>query len=434
MPEAKELLVAPAKLAPVTFTDDKQALHQHAREQSKEQSSALHREAISFFQEGKPEVTHRTTRMPSSKGKALAQAAEKEEREQPSSMLLDTGFAEEGLTDQTAAIPTKLRFHSYMAYNIIALSTVTLVAACYVVLTRGWKKYGRHVWKLYFRSCGRKSRVDSESTEAPKSTKHKFRSPALPEACTSFVIPLVPFRASIEGHMSFDITERERGAIVCAALTRLPGRDAWAKIEFSMRGEASSSEMSPFLSCSRMESDSDIEARNVEGALDSWLSLLYHDKTLHDEPQITGSEQEDSQSENEQALHGCEEGVTDTMVRRTSRTLPSKSKKQQPPSLAIKDGMGNISGTIEADTAGRYSLLSGGFKLDIDTGSDGKPVAVSKDGKKSAVATFLTGDANTELAHEEQADFLQVDSVIGPEDPQFLQVLMCVLAPMAFNR
>ena len=50
-------------------------------------SSIDAKEAISFFQEGKPEVTHRTTRMPSSEGKTLAEATVKEEHEQPSSTL-----------------------------------------------------------------------------------------------------------------------------------------------------------------------------------------------------------------------------------------------------------------------------------------------------------------------------------------------------------
>jgi len=246
--------------------------------------------------------------------------------------------------------------------------------------------------------------------------------------------------------MSFDIVERACGAIVSASLTRLPGRDAWAKIELSMKGEANSSKISPFLACRRIENDSDIETRNVEGALDSWLQVLLDDKASHDAPEITGQEQEDSQSENEHIVtkdhNDCEQGVTKVTIRRTTEvtirrtgTSPLKSRKRQPPRLEIHDGTSSASATIEANTSGKYGFLSaGGLKLEIDTGHDGHAVVVSRDGNKSAVATRLkNGDTNAEHVSEEQADFLQVDSVVGPGDPDFLQVLICVLAPVVFK-
>jgi len=246
--------------------------------------------------------------------------------------------------------------------------------------------------------------------------------------------------------MSFDIVERAHGAIVSASLTRLPGRDAWAKIELSMKGEASSSKISPFLACRRIENDSDLETRNVEGALDSWLQVLLDDKASHGAPEIAGQEQ-DSHSENEHVVtkddNDCEQGgVTEVTIRRTTEvtirragTSPLKSKKRQPPRLEIHDGTSSASATIEANTSGKYGFVSaGGLTLEIDTGHDGHAVVVSRDGNKSAVATRLkNGDTNAEHVSEEQADFLQVDSVVGPEDPDFLQVLMCVLAPVVFK-
>lgn len=247
--------------------------------------------------------------------------------------------------------------------------------------------------------------------------------------------------------MSFDIVERASGPIVSASLTRLPGRDAWAKIELSMKGEASSSKNSPFLACRRIENNSDIETRNVEGALDSWLQVLLDDKASHDDPEITGQEQQDSHPENEHAVmnddNDCEEGVTEVTIRHTTEvtirrtgTSPLKSKRRQPPRLEIHDGTSSVSARIEANTSGQYVYDAdhdGGLKLEIDAGHDGHSVVVSRDGIKSAVATRLSGDTNAEPLSKEQADFLQVDSVVVPEDPDFLQVLMCVLAPVVFK-
>jgi hypothetical protein len=309
-------------------------------------------------------------------------------------------------------------------YIMLAVSAIVSLIVCYMLVWGSWKNSRKQC-------CGRRDKVAArpKSQALLCSRAIEFRDPALPDAGASFGIPLTPLSSdSVVERMSFDIAERVRGPMIRADLTRLPGMDAWAKVEISLVGESSSSKMSPCLSCTRVESDSEIETRNVQDAVDSWLSVLYNDK-CHDNPEVTGSPEvtgnEDSQSENEQ------------IIKPKAKIKEGKildGKKRLRPRLEVRDGQGNDLGMIEPDPMGRYVYSHGEVRMVVDACRDQHAVVVSKSGKKCAVATGLKWDGSPELAGQEQADFLQVDTLDDAESSDLLSVLLCVMAPIAFAR
>jgi len=263
-----------------------------------------------------------------------------------------------------------------------------------------------------------------EEEALPLARTLEFRKSMLPEARVSFAIPLVPIGDSIVEHMCFDILEQEHGITHRVALTRLPGVDAWASIAIFKQGETSSSEQSPNLSCSCMTSETEIDT--VQGALDSWLSLLMHEK-CNEVPELAALDQEDSQSEPE-----LEE--MDKVCEKVNKRKPRKGKQQKPMRLELRNGSDSNLGTIEADGVGVYVYHYGEVVLEIDARLDEQTVAVSKDGKKCAIATGLKWHCSLQPASQEQADFLQVDAILDPEASDLtMAVLMCVLAPIAFK-
>jgi len=351
---------------------------------------------------------------------------------------------------EVAGDPRKWGISQPSSTTFFASSGVFLMGAWYLFVWGGWRKYARKI------CCGRNKIFSSlpaaeEATVVPARTL-EFRKPALSKTTASFAIPLIPIGDTIVEYMEFDITERERGAIFRAALTRLPGRDAWAKLEISMRSHTPGSphtQMSPCLSCSRVEI-ADIESRNIQDAVDSWISLLMQDK-CHDAPEVTGSEP-DSQSESEQIAPSLEQpsandattqGVIEAPISHDPPAdkgvdgKPGESKKKQPLRLEVRDGQGNNLGIIEPDTTSqtpRYVYQHSETKMEIDACLVEHTVVVSCNEKKQAIATGLKWDGSPELAGQEQADFLQVDTIIGLEEPDFMPVLLCVLAPVAFKR
>jgi len=298
-----------------------------------------------------------------------------------------------------------------------------------------------HSRKMYFKCCGRGNIIERLPDKALSPLTIEFREPSLRGASASFGIPLSPLSDSIVERMSFDISERVHGPMLHADITRLKGMDAWAKLEISML-QGSSSKMSPVISCSRVESDAEIESRNVQDAVDSWLSLLVNDK-CNDNPEVTGAEScqdnEDSQSEEPHSQSESEQIVKPVSgAKKAKDAKNAESKNKHRPRLQVSDGQGNNLGLIELDPMGRYVYHKGDVKMVIDACRDQHAVVVSEDGRKCAIATGLKLDGSPELAGqdqgEEQADFLQVDTLIDVESPDLMPVLLCVLAPIAFKR
>lgn len=325
-----------------------------------------------------------------------------------------------------------------LPHVIIAVSTGVLLFVCYMLVWGGWMNYSR---KMYFKCCGRRNIIERLPDKALCPLTIEFREPVLRGASASFGIPLSPLSDSIVERMSFNISERVHGPMLRADITRLKGMDAWAKLEISML-QGSSSKMSPVISCSRVESDAEIESRNVQDAVDSWLSLLVNDK-CNDNPEVTGAEScqdnEDSQSEEPHSQSESEQIVKPVSgAKKAKDAKNAESKNKHRPRLQVSDGQGNNLGLIELDPMGRYVYHKGDVKMVIDACRDQHAVVVSEDGRKCAIATGLKSDGSPELAGqgqgEEQADFLQVDTLIDVESPDLMPVLLCVLAPIAFKR
>merc|ERR1719198_2848740 len=81
----------------------------------------------------------------------------------------------------------------------------------------------------------------------------------------------------------------------------------------------------------------------------------------------------------------------------------------------------------------RYVYQHSETKMEIDACLVEHTVVVSCNEKKQAIATGLKWDGSPELAGQEQADFLQVDTVLPSDAPDLMQVLLCTLAPVAFK-
>lgn len=307
--------------------------------------------------------------------------------------------------------------------NRIAMCALAFLAIVYVLIRCGDRR--RFVPQFMRRE---KKGIESlpaklQGSEAPPT----FNNPKLPNAAASFAVPLAArtdFRSDV---VTFDIPEASGSVFLRAVLSRLPSSSSWAKVEIFASGTDSTPGVStPLASCSLAGSDAEIESLNVKGALQSWLSLLLHEKSTYFDPnqeneevQLTTPDAEHASIDRIQEPAKCEKGLD----QQGPRPLPR---------LEVKDGLGSCLGMLEPTTDGHYGLWQyGQLALEIESHLQDHWIALSKDGKDRALATGLLHNASPECTGEEE--FLQVDVISHAKSQETVLMLMCVLAMIALK-
>mmetsp|Transcript_43926 Transcript_43926/g.82522 ORF Transcript_43926/g.82522 Transcript_43926/m.82522 type:complete len:576 (-) Transcript_43926:150-1877(-) len=260
-----------------------------------------------------------------------------------------------------------------------------------------------------------------------------LKGPMLSETGVSFAIPLTHHtEAGTNAALRFHIPRRPDGPPVFATVKCAPDHNSWAKIEVTAGGLDG---LAPLATCSLVQSASDDESRNVQGAMLSWLSLLLHEKngaeeaiTKDKEPDTSGAPCSSFPSRVRVNLHGMAEDLVHAGV---------GSAGSQGLRLEVKDGMGASVGTLEPGTMpDEYSLMKQGKSaLDIQAEPNSRSFTFTKKGQVVAFARTLGGKRDPEepeLSGEED-EHLQVDIKTGSKWPEIALLLTCVLAMIVFK-
>lgn len=264
-----------------------------------------------------------------------------------------------------------------------------------------------------------------------------FKDPLLSETQTSFLIPLthnletgnskdfhfkIPRRATQESC----ITD---GPMMSATVTCYPEGSTWAKIQ--LYGGEGGDLSSPLASCCLVNSTSDVESHNIQGAMMSWLSLLLHEKEGVEAATVTTTPSDESlpQAQVRTSLHGIAEDV-----------FAAGSSGGGSMRLEVRDRLGALAGYLEpgrASKPGRYALrYQENTVFDMEAKSEHDSIAISKQGKVVALATHLSSQRNPEEPPEptgDEEEHLQVDVRDGAECQELAVLLICTLAAIVFK-
>mmetsp|Transcript_130923 Transcript_130923/g.230764 ORF Transcript_130923/g.230764 Transcript_130923/m.230764 type:complete len:475 (-) Transcript_130923:140-1564(-) len=247
----------------------------------------------------------------------------------------------------------------------------------------------------------------------------------LPEAVASFAMPFVSLANRSTKVESFDIPEASGAVKLRGALSRLSPGGTWAKVEIFAGHGTTPGASAPLASCSLAGSAADIERMNVTGALDSWLSLLMHDKS-QGSTECGDTSDEDTDEVMPAACDG--EVSEEESVKSDSRSL---EKHRSLPRLEVKDGIGSVLGILQPNREGNYSFLrQNQMAFELELRLNDKWISLKKDGKACALVTSVLQGGSPECTPEE---FLQVDILTHAKSEETVLMLTCVLTMIALN-
>jgi hypothetical protein len=343
-------------------------------------------------------------------------------------------------------MPRSLEWPS--AVNVVLL--VNLV--CLVMWALSWMNGGCGRQCLRF-GCSSQVAV-AKTIELPKpasSSDCNFKESLLPQAGSSFSIPLAHHtEVGSSKVLCFGIPRHPEGPPVSAMVTCQPEGSTLANVQL-FEGETGggifASSTVPLASCRLVHSTSDVESRNIQGAMMSWLSLLLHEKEgaeadsqaaelatmASDDPERAGPPQ---QSRVRTCLHGIAE---DLIAAGTAST--ASEGKDSGMRLEVRDSLGALAGTLDflepgpASKPGRYALVRQGKTVfDIEAKPDGRSISISRQGEVLALATQFDSrrSPEPELAPEEE-EHLQVDIRDGVGRSELALLLTCTIAIIAFK-
>lgn len=255
-----------------------------------------------------------------------------------------------------------------------------------------------------------------------------LKGPMLSETGVSFAIPLTHYtKAGTNAALRFNIPRRPHGPPVFATVKCAPDHNSWAKIEVTAGGLDG---LAPLATCSLVQSASDDESRNVQGAMLSWLSLLLHDKNGAGSASPKGQEPETGVAPCSRRV--CLHGMVEDLVHAGIGSAGSQGFH-----LEVRDGMGASVGRLEPGSMpDEYRLMKQGKPtLDIQAEPNSRSLTFTKGGQVVAFARTLCGKRDPEepeLSGEED-EHLQVDIKTGSKWPEIALLLTCVLAMIVFK-
>lgn len=259
-----------------------------------------------------------------------------------------------------------------------------------------------------------------------------FKEPLLPQTEASFVIPLtLHTEMGSANAFCFKIPRHPSGPALSARVKCQPEGNTWAKVQlFWDEGDDVSS---PLASCCLVHSASDVESRNIQGAMMSWLSLLLHEKEDAEVAAVERTPMGDHGSTGPQQsrVRACLHGIAEDLFAAGSASSSLGSMR-----LEVRDGFGVLAGYLEpASKHGWYVLTcQGETALDIEARPD-RSLALSKKGTVIALARHLGSPRSPELPEVtgEEEEHLQVDIGEGVAWPEQILLLTCVLTMIVFK-
>jgi len=324
---------------------------------------------------------------------------------------------------------------------------VNVVMLVNLVLLVTWGLFWAVTGRPFILRIGRFSQVCPDELPKPEPTSPSssacsFKESLLPEAASSFSIPLTHHtEVGSSKVLCFNIARYPEGPPVSAMVTCQPEGSTLANVQLFAGADGGGNFTSPLASCRLVHSTSDVESRNMQGAMMSWLSLLMNEKegaeaaavaTMEsDDPERAGPPQRDRVN-----LHGMAEDLI------AAGTAGGGEGKDTGMRLEVRDSVGLVAGTLDflepdpASKPGRYALIRQGKTVfDIEAKSDCRSIEISRQDKVLALATHLGTRRNPDQPETvpEEEDHLQVDIRDGIDRCESALLLTCTLAMMVFK-
>mmetsp|Transcript_41617 Transcript_41617/g.77531 ORF Transcript_41617/g.77531 Transcript_41617/m.77531 type:complete len:529 (+) Transcript_41617:105-1691(+) len=247
--------------------------------------------------------------------------------------------------------------------------------------------------------------------------------PKLASSCfESFSIPLIRAPEAGGEVSTLQINRSSGGPPLQSRMCCNPEGGSWSKIEIGPEDET------PFVVCKLVESAADAESRNVQGALESWLSLLLDEKSNYaaaENTDVTCLSPLDPVAGHAYLPGGCQ------------------------PILEMCNGIGTPLGVLwpaASESAQSYNLVSphGQPVVDIEANFHAGWIAMSKTGQVVALAKFKQGlrashtfgspiTAQGEGATIDSQDLVQVDLVSGSTPEETALLLACTFAVLVLE-
>jgi len=296
-----------------------------------------------------------------------------------------------------------------------AFGIIAFCAAIYAFLWVGCRRHASKIWPER-----EQPKKQLQPANSPGHGFPSFKPPKLPDAVASFALPLVSLANCCVDAVSFNIPEASGTVMLRAVLSRLPPNTSWAKVEIFAGPETTPGASTLLASCCLAGSAADIEKEIVTGALQSWLSLLLHEKSESCEKTETSSDDID-----ETVPTVCADQVSE---KEPAQSRCSDRSPQPFPRLEVKDGLGSVLGTLEPNAECRYSLWQHGqVAFEIESHLDDHWIALQKDGKDVALATGILRGGSPECTGEGPEEFLQVDVLSHAKSQDSVLKLICIL-------
>jgi len=321
---------------------------------------------------------------------------------------------------------------------LLAWSLVMMSSSC---SRSSWKKVGKKVAAsiphgIHGGSVANKT-VEVPEPEVFPASEAGFKEPQLVNTATSFAIPLTHH---LEGGSSksfrFNIPRRPGGPPISALVTCQPEGSTWAKVQL-FAGEGGGG-TSPLVSCCLVNSHSDDESRNIQGAMMSWLSLLMNEKEGAQAAAVVttprGTEIAGPPQQRQPRVRTCLHGIAEDLIAAGSAGSGGGSMR-----LEVRDSLGSLAGYLEAGQASKpgHFVLSrqGETILDIEAKPDNRSISLSKQGEVRALATCLGSRRDPELPEltGDEEDHIQVDIREGADWQESTLMLTCTLAMIVFK-
>jgi len=263
-------------------------------------------------------------------------------------------------------------------------------------------------------------RCDSASRPTTTVTPVTLEVAKLAGPDTSFLIPLSHHTVSSTKVLSFEIPRRPDGPPLYATLSCLPEDGTWAKVELAEgpADEACAPHRSPLATCCLVECAGDVESRNVQGALVSWLSLLLNEKEEGAGCMCSGGLAMPESKEVCVSLYGVAERLMDVEGRE----------------LRVEVLYGTFAGLLNMGADGCCRLTRHGCViLDIEASFDARRIALHRQGELLAVAAPARSLDCSGRADEGEGDLLQVDVRLSTSKQECVLLLICMLAMVVFK-
>jgi len=259
-----------------------------------------------------------------------------------------------------------------------------------------------------------------------------FKEPLLQHTGTSFAIPLAHDVENCKA-FCFKIPRHPDGLALSASVTCHPEGSTWAKVQLFAGGDLAT----PLASCCLVQCTADVESRNIQGAMMSWLSLLLHEKEGVEESVIAARPGDNKVADQpvQSRVRACLHGIAEDLIAAGSVGSVGSCMR-----LEVRDSLGAPAGHLEpAPNAkpGWYVLTRQGENiLEIEVKSEKGSMAISKKGEVIALVTHLGTRRDPEEPPEptgEEDEHLQVDIREDADWTESALLLTCALAMVVFK-